>query len=95
MTFSLFSIFLVILWIVLGTSFTKLHPFLVLLTAAFFLAFLLGIAPLEALSFIQKGFGKNSTKHRPINSIWNRNWGCLRKIKWNHCFSQWNSKISQ
>ena len=58
MTFSLFSIFLVILWIVLGTSFTKLHPFLVLLTAAFFLAFLLGIAPLEALSFIQKGFGK-------------------------------------
>lgn len=58
MIFSLFSIFLVILWIVLGTSFTKLHPFLVLLTAAFFLAFLLGIAPLEALSFIQKGFGK-------------------------------------
>ena len=58
MIFSLFSIFLVILWIVLGTSFTKLHPFLVLLTAAFFLAFLLGIAQLEALSFIQKGFGK-------------------------------------
>ena len=58
MIFSLFSILIVILWIVLGTSFTKLHPFIVLLTAAFFLAFLLGVAPLEAIQLIQKGFGK-------------------------------------
>ena len=58
MALSLLSILLVILWIVFGTSYTKLHPFLVLLTAAFFLGFLLGIDPLDAMRLIQKGFGK-------------------------------------
>lgn len=58
MALSLLSILLVILWIVFGTSYTKLHPFLVLLTAAFILGFLLGIDPLDAMRLIQKGFGK-------------------------------------
>ena len=58
MALSLLSILLVILWIVFGSSYTKLHPFLVLLTAAFFLGFLLGIDPLDAMRLIQKGFGK-------------------------------------
>ena len=58
MIFSLTSIFLAILWIILGTSYTKWHPFLVLFTAALFLAFLLNIPPLEALEFIKEGFGK-------------------------------------
>ena len=58
MIFSLTSIFLAILWIILGTSYTKWHPLLVLFTAALFLAFLLNIPPLEALEFIKEGFGK-------------------------------------
>ena len=57
MLFSLFSILIAILWIVIGTSKVKLHPFLVLFSAALLLAFLLGIAPAEALRLIQKGLG--------------------------------------
>ena len=57
MLFSLFSIFITILWIVIGTSKVKLHPFLVLLTASFLLAMLLGIKPIEMIILIQKGFG--------------------------------------
>ena len=52
------NIAFVIIWIVLGTSIFKLHPFLVLFTAALGLGFLLGITPLETLILIQKGFGK-------------------------------------
>lgn len=58
MIFSLSCVFLAILWIVIGTSYFKLHPFIVLFTASLLLALLLGIAPLEALGSIQKGFGK-------------------------------------
>jgi len=58
MIFSLLCIFLAILWIVIGTSRIKIHPFLVLFSAALFLAFILGIAPIDALKLIQKGFGK-------------------------------------
>jgi GntP family gluconate:H+ symporter len=58
MIFSLSCVLLAILWIVIGTSYFKLHPFIVLFTAALLLAFLLGIAPLDALDSIQKGFGK-------------------------------------
>ncbi len=58
MIFSLISIFLVILWIILGTSFTKWHPSLVLLTAALFLGALLQIPPLIILKLIKEGFGK-------------------------------------
>ena len=57
MLFSLFSIFVTILWIVIGTSKVKLHPFLVLLSASFLLAILLGIKPIEMIILIQKGFG--------------------------------------
>ena len=48
MMFSLLSIFIVIAWIILGTSFTKLHPFIVLLIAAVVLSIILGIDPIEA-----------------------------------------------
>ena len=58
MMFSLLSIFIVIVWIILGTSFTKLHPFIVLLIAAVILSILLGIAPLDATGLIFKGFFK-------------------------------------
>ena len=58
MVLSLFSVFLSILWIVFGTSYFKLNPFIVLFTASFFLAFILGLEPLETLDLIQKGFGK-------------------------------------
>ena len=57
MILSLFCIILTIFWIVLGTSITKLHPFLVLFSAALLLAFLLGLPPIESLKLIQKGFG--------------------------------------
>jgi GntP family gluconate:H+ symporter len=56
--FSLLSIFIVIVWIILGTSFTKLHPFIVLLIAAIILSILLGIGPLDATGLIFKGFFK-------------------------------------
>ena len=58
MIFSLFCIAITIVWIVLGTSLAKFHPFLVLFSAALLLALLLGLPPLESLSLIQKGFGK-------------------------------------
>ena len=57
MLFSLFSIFITIVWIVIGTSKVKLHPFLVLLSASLLLAILLGIKPFEMIILIQKGFG--------------------------------------
>jgi GntP family gluconate:H+ symporter len=56
--FSLTSIFLAILWIILGTSYIKWHPLLVLFSAALFLAVLLNIPPLETLELIKEGFGK-------------------------------------
>ena len=58
MIFSLTSIFLAILWIILGTSYIKWHPLLVLFSAALFLAVLLNIPPLETLELIKEGFGK-------------------------------------
>lgn len=57
MIFSLLCILLTIVWIILGTSLTKLHPFLVLFTAALVLAVLLGIPPIDSLNLIQNGFG--------------------------------------
>ena len=56
--FSLLSIFIVIAWIIFGTAYTKLHPFVVILIAAVILSILLGIAPLEATGLIFKGFFK-------------------------------------
>jgi len=58
MMFSLLSIFIVIAWIIFGTAYTKLHPFIVILIAAVILSILLGIAPLEATGLIFKGFFK-------------------------------------
>ena len=58
MMFSLLSIFIVIAWIIFGTAYTKLHPFIVILIAAVILSVLLGIAPLEATGLIFKGFFK-------------------------------------
>ena len=58
MIFSLFCIAITIVWIVLGTSLAKFHPFLVLFSAALLLALLLGLPPLESLSLVQIGFGK-------------------------------------
>jgi len=58
MMFSLLSIFIAIVWIILGTSFTKIHPIIILLIAAVILSILLGIAPLEATGLIFKGFSK-------------------------------------
>ena len=57
MIFSLLCILITILWIVLGTSMTKLHPFLVLFSAALVLALLLGLPPVETLDIIKNGFG--------------------------------------
>ena len=56
--FSLLSIFIVIAWIIFGTAYTKLHPFVVILIAAVILSILLGIVPLEATGLIFKGFFK-------------------------------------
>jgi len=58
MMFSLLSIFIVIAWIIFGTAYTKLHPFVVILIAAVILSILLGMAPLEAMGLIFKGFFK-------------------------------------
>ena len=58
MIFSLTSIFLAVIWIILGTSLFKWHPFLVLFSASFFLAILLGIPLLESLQLLKNGFGK-------------------------------------
>ena len=56
MMFSLLSILIVIAWIIIGTSYTKIHPFVVILIASIMLSILLGIDPLEATGLIFKGF---------------------------------------
>ena len=58
MFIALFSVLIVILWILLGTSRVKLHPFLVLLIGALILGFLLKIPTIENLKLIQEGVGK-------------------------------------
>jgi len=49
---------LITLWILLGTSNTKLYPVVVILGATFYLPFLFGLDQIEAMGLIQKGFGK-------------------------------------
>lgn len=56
MIFSLFYILITIVWIILGTTLTKLHPFLVLFTAALFLSVLLGLHPIQTLDLVKNGF---------------------------------------
>ncbi|AVR44981.1 permease [Christiangramia fulva] len=53
----LLAILGVIVWIILGTSYLKWHPFIVLLLAALGLAFLLGIPAAEIPGVISDGFG--------------------------------------
>ena len=80
MLFSFVSILISILWIILGTSVTKIHPFLVLFSAALLLAFLLGISPIETLNLIQGGFGQIIEKNWIVDSLRNRNWSCNGEI---------------
>ena len=47
MTFSILSILIAVLLIVIGTSYFKIHPFLVLLFATLMLAFLNGFNPVK------------------------------------------------
>ncbi len=47
----------IIIWIIIGTSYLKWHPFVVLLLAALCLAFLLGIPPTQVPGIISEGFG--------------------------------------
>ncbi len=58
MTFSILTILIAILIIVIGTSYFKIHPFLVLLFATLILAFFNGFNPAQIISIITSGFGK-------------------------------------
>ncbi len=58
MIFVIICLLLAILWIVLGTSWIKIHPFFVLFTAALFLGILLGLPLMESLTLVQRGFGQ-------------------------------------
>jgi GntP family gluconate:H+ symporter len=58
MTFTFICLFITILWIVLGTSLAKLHPFLVLFSAALLLGILLGLPLIDSLTLVQQGFGQ-------------------------------------
>lgn len=58
MIFSIICVLLTILWIILGTSWIKIHPFFVLFTAALFLGLLLGVPLMETLTLLQRGFGQ-------------------------------------
>ena len=58
MTFSILSILIAVLLIVIGTSYFKIHPFLVLLFATLILAFFNGFNPSQIIFIITSGFGK-------------------------------------
>jgi len=58
MTFTFICLFITILWIVLGTSLAKLHPFLVLFSAALLLGIMLGLPLIDSLTLVQQGFGQ-------------------------------------
>lgn len=56
------ALVITILWIILGTSRMKWHPFLVLMIAAFGLALALDTSALDTLSLINEGFGKTMSR---------------------------------
>ena len=58
MTFSILTILISILIIIIGTSYFKIHPFLALLFATLILSFFNGFNPAQIISFITSGFGK-------------------------------------
>ena len=58
MTISFVVLFVAILWIIVGTTRLKLHPFLVLLSASLFLGIGTGIPLNELANLLGKGMGK-------------------------------------
>ena len=58
MAFSILTILIAVLLIIIGTSYFKIHPFLVLLFAALILAIFNGFNPSQIITIITSGFGK-------------------------------------
>ena len=58
MIFPLFILLLCMIWIIFGSTYLKIHPFLILLSASIFLAFGIGIPSEEIGKLIGRGFGK-------------------------------------
>ena len=58
MAFSILTILIAVLIIVIGTSYFKIHPFLALLFATLLLAFFNGFNPSLIITIITSGFGK-------------------------------------
>ena len=62
MFFILITIITLILWIIIGTTYLKLHPFLVLFAASFLLGLLLEIHFVELFKLLFVGFGETVQK---------------------------------
>ncbi|MFL2590504.1 MAG: GntP family permease [Flavobacteriaceae bacterium] len=62
MFFLLISIFILILWIIIGTTYLKLNPFLVLFLGSIFLCFFLGIPLYDIPKFLFTGFTETIEK---------------------------------
>jgi len=58
MAFSILTILIAVLLIIIGTSYFKIHPFLALLFATLILAFFNGFNPSQIITIITSGFGK-------------------------------------
>ena len=58
MIFPLFILSICVIWIIFGSTYLKIHPFLILLSASIFLAFGIGIPSEEIGKLIGKGFGR-------------------------------------
>ena len=58
MIFPLFILLLCMIWIIFGSTYLKIHPFLILLSASIFLAFGIGIPSQEIGKLIGRGFGR-------------------------------------
>jgi len=62
MLFILITIFVLVLWIIIGTTYLKLHPFLVLFVASILLGLSLEIHFIELLKLLFVGFGDTTKK---------------------------------
>ena len=58
MIFPLFILSICVIWIIFGSTYLKIHPFLILLSASIFLAFGIGIPSEEIGKLIGRGFGR-------------------------------------
>ena len=58
MIFPLFILSICVAWIIFGSTYLKIHPFLILLSASIFLAFGIGIPSEEIGKLIGRGFGR-------------------------------------